>query len=137
GTSRMQDPSNTRVIRTTCTGRVDIEFILEALVLGADGVIVSGCLPEQCHYKTGNYKAVQRVTFLKQILDAIGFGGDRISMHHISASMAPQFVEMINERVNIIKKMGPNPLRGMQNRERKRKSHSSASVTQETISEVH
>ncbi|MFX0092608.1 MAG: hydrogenase iron-sulfur subunit, partial [Candidatus Hodarchaeota archaeon] len=137
GTSRMQYPPNTRVIRTTCTGRIDIQFILEALVLGADGVIVSGCLPDQCHYKEGNYKAVQRVTFLKRVLDAIGFGGERISMHHISASMAPQFVEMISERVDVIKKLGPNPLRGMRNRDRKFKSPSAPVTTQQTISEVH
>lgn len=138
GTSRMQYPPNTRAIRTTCTGRIDIQFILEALVLGADGVIVSGCLLEQCHYKTGNYKAIQRVTFLKRILDAIGFGGERISMHHISASMAPQFVEMINERINVIKKLGPNPLRGMNNRDRKSKNAPSTPTTnQQTISEVH
>ncbi|MFX1511122.1 MAG: hydrogenase iron-sulfur subunit [Promethearchaeota archaeon] len=111
GTSRMQYPPNVRIITLPCTGKVDPLYVLTAFEKGADGVIVSGCIKQQCHYIDGNYKAERRIIFLKDILEEIGFGGNRLSMHFISASMAPTLVETVNEAVERIKKLGPNPIK--------------------------
>ena len=111
GTSRMQYPPNIRIIKLPCTGKVDPLYVLKAFEQGADGVVVSGCLYQQCHYIDGNYKAERRIIFLKDVLEEIGFGGSRLSMHFISASMAPTLVETMKEAVTRIKKLGPNPVK--------------------------
>ncbi len=107
GTSRMQYPSNVRVIRLPCSGKVDITYILRAFEKGADGVMIAGCLKGGCHFVEGNLRAEQRVKFTKDLLDAIGFGGERLEMFFLSSSMAPRFVEIVNEMTNRIRKLGP------------------------------
>jgi coenzyme F420-reducing hydrogenase delta subunit/Fe-S-cluster-containing hydrogenase component 2 len=109
GTSRMQHPSNFRVVRVPCTGKVDPLYILRAFELGVDGVIISGCLPNQCHYVSGNFAAEKRIKLVKGILDEIGFGGERLEQYWISASMAPEYVKMANEMTKRIQQIGPNP----------------------------
>lgn len=109
GISRMQSPPNVQIVRLPCTGKIDMVYILRTFELGADGVFVAGCLKDQCHYIDGNLKAEAQVTFLKNILEAIGFGGDRLEMYFMSAAMATRFVEVAKEFTERIGKLGPNP----------------------------
>lgn len=107
GASRMQYPSNVRVIRVPCSGKVDITYILRAFERGADGVFVAGCLEGNCHFIDGNLHAKIRVKFAKDILDVLGIGGERLEMFFISAAMAPKFVQVVKEMSDRISKLGP------------------------------
>jgi coenzyme F420-reducing hydrogenase delta subunit len=109
GISRMQYPTNVQIIRIPCSGKIDMNYILTAFEQGADGVFVAGCLKGQCHYVDGNLNAEARVQFLKGILDALGFGGERLEMYFMSSSMSNKFVETAREFTEKIKKLGPNP----------------------------
>lgn len=107
GVSRMQYPSNIRIIRVPCTGKVDITYLLRAFETGADGVYVAGCLKGGCHFVEGNLHAEVRVKFAKELLDSIGISGDRLEMFFISSAMAPKFIEVAKEMVERITKLGP------------------------------
>lgn len=111
GTSRIQYPPNVKIIRLMCSGAVDPIYIVKALIEGADGVLIGGCHPGDCHYMTGNYKARRRITILKGILENIGYPPDRIWLKWISASEGKLFANTIKEMVEGLKKMGPNPMR--------------------------
>lgn len=111
GTTRMQYPPNVRPIRTMCSGSVDPVYILRALLGGADGVIVGGCPPGDCHYVSGNYKARRRMAILKTILATLGLEDDRVWIRWISAAEGPKFAKTMNEITQAIKKMGPNPMK--------------------------
>jgi coenzyme F420-reducing hydrogenase delta subunit/ferredoxin len=111
GTSRYKYPENVRLIRVPCSGQVDNIHILRAFENGADGVFVGGCLKDQCHYVDGNYKAEDRVEFLKGILEAVGLDRERLSINFLSAAMAREFVDLASDFTEIIRKMGPNPLK--------------------------
>jgi coenzyme F420-reducing hydrogenase delta subunit/NAD-dependent dihydropyrimidine dehydrogenase PreA subunit len=104
----MQYPSNIRVIRVPCTSKVDITYILRAFEVGVDGIIIAGCLEGGCHFVEGNIRAKVRVNFTKELLNAIGFEGDRLEMFNLSASMGPRFVEIVNEMTDRIKALGPS-----------------------------
>ena len=108
GVSRMQQPPNVDVVRVMCTGRVDPVFILKAFALGADGVLVSGCHPGQCHYEKGNLNARRRVTALKPFLDAVGIGQDRLRLEWVAASEAPKEAEVVAEFTETVKRLGPS-----------------------------
>ena len=114
GTSRIQYPPNARIIRVNCTGRIDPDFILTALELGADGVLVSGCHPGDCHYQSGNYKANRRVILLKELLQQLNINPRRVRFEYVSASEGQKFANVVKEFVEEIKEIGPNPLRGEQ-----------------------
>lgn len=90
-----------------CTGRVDPEFILKAFTSGADGVIVLGCHLGDCHYKEGNYKALRRYMLLKKVLTQFGIEEDRLKLDWVSATESDRFVDVINEMVKNIRKLGP------------------------------
>lgn len=107
GTSRMKYPPNFRVIKVMCSGRVDPQFILEAFRDGADGVLVAGCHPGDCHYIEGNFKALRRVTLLQRMLDRFGIERERLRLEWISASEATKFVEIAKEMTEQIKALGP------------------------------
>jgi F420-non-reducing hydrogenase iron-sulfur subunit len=107
GTSRMKYPPNFRVIRLMCSGRVDPQFILEAFRDGADGVLVAGCHPGDCHYIEGNYKALRRMVLLRRILESLGIEKERLRLEWISAGEAVKFVKVAREMVEQIKALGP------------------------------
>ena len=108
GTSRMSYPPNVRVIRVMCSGRVDPQFILEALGNGADGVLIAGCHPPaDCHYINGNYKAFRRYKLIKRLLRKIGVEDERVRLEWISSSEADKWVKVITDMVSDIKKLGP------------------------------
>jgi F420-non-reducing hydrogenase iron-sulfur subunit len=113
GVSRIQYPPNIRIVRVMCSGRVDPSFILEALKDGADGVLVAGChLPSDCHYISGNFKALRRIKLLKRVLEQFGIEPERVRLEWISASEGDKFATVVKDMVEQIKKLGPNPLKG-------------------------
>jgi F420-non-reducing hydrogenase iron-sulfur subunit len=111
GTSRMKYPPNIKSIRVMCSGRVDPVFVLEALRKGADGVLIGGCHPGDCHYQSGNYKANRRMKLLKKLLEEMAIDPKRVRFEYISASEGNKFASVVTEFVDELKKMGPNPLK--------------------------
>jgi len=109
GTMRLQYPSNVRIIRLPCTGKVDVRHLLEAFEKGADGVYVAGCMEGDCHFLKGNFRAKKRVAWAKKILEEVGIGGDRLEMYNMSAAMGPRFAEVAREMTDKIRKLGPSP----------------------------
>jgi len=111
GVSRIQYPPNIIIIRVMCSGRIDPAFILEAFKDGADGVLVAGChLPSDCHYISGNFKAMRRINLLKKVLKQFGIEPERVRLEWISASEGDKFATVVRDMVEEIKKLGPNPL---------------------------
>ena len=110
GTSRIKYPPNIKSIRVMCSGRVDPVFILEALKKGADGVLVAGCHPGDCHYQSGNYKANRRIKLLKKLLEEMAVDPKRVRFEYVSASEGQKFAQVVTEFVDELKKIGPNPL---------------------------
>ena len=112
GVSRIQYPPNIRIIRVMCSGRIDPAFILEAFKDGADGVLVAGChLPSDCHYISGNFKALRRVTLMKKVLKEFGVEPQRLRLEWVSASEGDRFAAIVRDMVAEIKKLGPNPIK--------------------------
>ena len=107
GTSRIQYPPNVLVIRTMCSGRVEPEFVLRAFSMGADGVLICGCHPGDCHYSTGNYKTWRRTYLLRKLLEQLGIEPERLKLRWISAAEGELFAETVREMVEEIKKLGP------------------------------
>ncbi|HEY6103317.1 MAG TPA: hydrogenase iron-sulfur subunit [bacterium] len=107
GTSRLKYPPNARVIRVMCSGRVDPQFVLEAFARGADGVLIGGCHPGDCHYMEGNYKTMRRVTLLRPLLHALGIEDERLRLEWISASEGEKVARVITEMVASLRALGP------------------------------
>ncbi len=112
GTSRRQYPANLRIIRVMCSGRVQPSFILKALKEGADGVLIAGCHPGDCHYQEGNYKTMRRMALLAPMLAQLGIEPARVRLEWISASEADRFVEVVSEMTEQIRALGPLKLAG-------------------------
>jgi len=110
GTSRIKYPPNIRSIRVMCSGRVDPVFILEALQKGADGILVAGCHPGDCHYQSGNYKTKRRIMLLQKLLEELNIDPGRVRFEYVSASEGQKFANVVTGFVDDLKKMGPNPL---------------------------
>ncbi len=109
GTSRLQYPPNLRVIRLMCSGAVDVSYVLKPLLEGADGVLVGGCHPGDCHYQEGNYKARRRIAILEESLATMGFDKERVWLRWISASEGGKFAETVAQFTARLKVLGPNP----------------------------
>ncbi len=107
GVSRLKYAPNVRVIRLMCSGRVDPQFILDALARGADGVLIGGCHLGDCHYVEGNYKTMRRFQMLKRMLADMGIEDQRVRMEWISASEGERVKVVINEMVEQVKALGP------------------------------
>ncbi len=107
GTSRMQCLPNVRPIRVMCSGRVEPTFILKALQGGADGVLVLGCHPGDCHYNSGNYKARRRMVILGKLLEQLGIEKERVRLEWVSASEGNRFVSIVNDMTAKLKELGP------------------------------
>ena len=110
GVSRIQYPPSTRVIRVMCSGRVSPVFILEALRNGADGVLVTGCHPGDCHYLSGNDKAVQNMQVARSLIGMLGIEPARLRLEWISAGEGSRFAQVITEFTEQIRGLGANPL---------------------------
>ena len=111
GTSRLFQPPNMRMIRMMCTGMVDPKYVVKALLEGADGVLISGCHPGDCHYINGNLKARRRVKLLQEILPQFGFDQRRIKLTWIGASEGIDFARTVKELVTDIRALGPSDVR--------------------------
>ena len=107
GVSRMKYAANTRTIRLMCSGRVDPQFIVEAFAKGADGVLIGGCHPNDCHYAEGNYKCLRRFRLLQRVLKDLGIAEDRLRLEWISAAEGERVKTVINDMVEKIKVLGP------------------------------
>jgi F420-non-reducing hydrogenase iron-sulfur subunit len=112
GVSRKQYPPNIRIIRMLCSGRMDPQFVLDALSKGADGVLIGGCHPGDCHYSEGNYKNLRRYTLLKRMIKEYGIDERRIRLEWISASEGKKLQSVVIDMVDHIKSLGPLDLPG-------------------------
>ena len=110
GVSRIQYPPTTRVIRVMCSGRISPMFILEALRSGADGVLVTGCHPGDCHYISGNERAIQNIELAHSLIRLLGIESQRLRLEWISAAEGARFAELIKEFTDQIRELGANPL---------------------------
>ena len=107
GTSRIQYPPNLKVIRVMCSGRVNPIFVINALQQGADGVLIGGCHPGDCHYERGNYLARRRMAVMKKLLEHTGIDPNRVRMTWVSAAEGNKFAEVVKEVTEDIRKLGP------------------------------
>jgi len=107
GSARKTYPPNISVIRVMCTGRIDPQFVLKAFQSGADGVLILGCHPGDCHYKEGNYKALRRFHLLRRMLGQLGIDEGRFRLDWVSASEADKFVATVHDMVKTVKALGP------------------------------
>jgi F420-non-reducing hydrogenase iron-sulfur subunit len=107
GSARIKYPPNVRIIRVMCSGRIDPTFVLKALSLGADGVMLAGCHPGECHYVDQNYKAMRRYGMIKHTLKAMGIDERRVRLVWASAAEGQQLAEAITKLVEDIRELGP------------------------------
>lgn len=107
GTSRLHYAPNIRVVRVMCSGRVDPQFVLEAFANGADGVLIGGCHPNDCHYQEGNYKTLRRYQLLRRMLAQMGVEPERFRLEWISASEGERLRAVVNDMVERVRALGP------------------------------
>jgi len=111
GISRMQYAPNVRVVRLMCSGRLDPQFVLAAFRHGADGVLIGGCHPGDCHYQEGNYKARRRVELLRAVLRSMGIEDERLRLEWISAAEGDKVQRVCNEMTEQVRRLGPLQLK--------------------------
>ena len=111
GTSRLSYPPNITLIRVMCTGRIDMQHILAAFAQGADGVFIGGCHPGDCHYLSGNYKALARVTLVHRLLEQFGIDPGRLRLEWISAGEGTRFAEVITDFTEHVRRLGPSAVK--------------------------
>lgn len=111
GTSRMKYAPNIRIIRVMCSGRVEPTFVLKSFRQGADGVMICGCHPGDCHYHEGNYKCLRRARLLSKFLLQMGIEAERFQLEWISASEGKQFAELVDAFTEKVKELGPCKVR--------------------------
>ena len=111
GSMRLQYPSNIRMIKLPCTGKLEVIHILKAIQAGADGVYAAGCLEGECHYLKGNLWARKRINHVKDLLSELGIEPERVEMYNMSSAMGAKFAEVATEFVQRIKELGPNPVK--------------------------
>ena len=111
GTSRLQYPPNVRIIRVMCSGMVHPNLVIDALTKGADGVLICGCHPGDCHYIDGNLKAEKRAEAIRLLLEDFGLEPERFRLEWVSASEGPRFAQVIRDMVQQVKSVGPSPYR--------------------------
>jgi len=107
GIARIKSAPNVRIVRVMCSGRVDPVFVLKAFEQGADGVLILGCHPGDCHYAEGNYKTARRVPLLKKMLEQLGIEDGRVHLDWVSAAEGDRFASIVNEMTEKVKALGP------------------------------
>lgn len=113
GTSRSRYPASIRIIRVPCSGRVNPQFIVRAFQLGADGVLVAGCHPGDCHYSTGNMFTRRRMSLLQRFLEYLGIDPRRFEVRWISGAEGRKFSETVRELTERVRALGPAPVSGV------------------------
>jgi coenzyme F420-reducing hydrogenase delta subunit len=111
GALRIRYPANVKLVKLPCTGKTDIRYLMEAFEQGADGVCVVGCPIGNCHHEHGNERARARVAYLKELLDQIGVGGDRLEMYFVSGGMGTSFASAMEEMTERLRRLGPSPIK--------------------------
>jgi len=111
GTSKLKMPPSLSVIRVMCSSRVDPVLIATAFFRGADGVLVAGCHPGDCHYEKGNYYARRRFALLKKVMETLGLESERLKLSWVSASEGERFRDVVTQFTQEIEEMGPNPVK--------------------------
>jgi len=111
GTSRMKYASNIRIIRVMCSGRIDPTFVLKSFREGADGVLICGCHPGDCHYHEGNYRCLRRYHLLQKYIQQMGIESGRLRLEWISASEGKQFAQLVNEMTEQVRHLGPSTIK--------------------------
>ena len=111
GTSRIHYAPNVRIIRVMCSARIDPTFVLKALHDGADGVLICGCHPGDCHYSEGNYKMMRRYPLLKKLLADYGIEQERVRLEWVSASEGQRFADIVNDMTERVRALGPSPVK--------------------------
>ena len=109
GVSRQQYPPNLRIVRVMCSGMVHPNLVIDALTKGADGVIICGCHPGDCHYLEGNLKAENRKEAIELMLEDFGLEPERFRLEWVSASEGPKFAKVIREMTEAVRAVGPSP----------------------------
>ena len=109
GTSRIKYLPNAEVVRVMCSGRIDVQFVLKAFAKGADGVLIGGCHPGDCHYQEGNYKCLRRFHLVQRLLKQMGIEQERLRLEWISAAEGDRVRVVIDEMVQSLKRLGPAP----------------------------
>ena len=107
GAMRLQYPSNVRIVKLPCTGKVDALYLMKAFEEGADGVFVAGCLEGECHYLEGNLRARRKVNYVKRLLAEVGIEPERVEMFNLSSAMGGRFAEIVKEMTEKVKALGP------------------------------
>jgi F420-non-reducing hydrogenase iron-sulfur subunit len=107
GTARIKYAPNIRSVRVMCSGRIEPTFIIKALFEGADGVLIAGCHPGDCHYQEGNYKALRRHRMLQRILPEYGVEPERVRLEWVAASEGERFATVVDEFTEQIRELGP------------------------------
>lgn len=115
GTAQTPYPPNVSIVRVMCSGRVDPQFVLAAFAQGADGVLILACHPGDCHYKEGNFRAVNRQFLLQRLLEQFGIPRERCRFDFVSAGEGDRFVRIIEEMVATLKGLGPVSTQGEKN----------------------
>jgi F420-non-reducing hydrogenase iron-sulfur subunit len=111
GTSRIKYSPNVRVVRVMCSGRVDPQFIFKAFAEGADGVLVAGCHPGDCHYIEGNYKTIRRMALMKRMLADYGIEPERFRLEWVSAGEGDRWAHVVNQITEDVRKLGPSKIK--------------------------
>ena len=111
GSSKLDMPPTLTPVKVMCSSRIEPEMIFNAFLRGADGVLIAGCHPGDCHYDKGNYYARRRFAVVKKILETLGLEAERVRLSWVSASEAPRYAEVVNEFTEKIKELGPNPIK--------------------------
>jgi F420-non-reducing hydrogenase iron-sulfur subunit len=114
GTAKMQYPANVHIVRVMCSGMVHPNLIMDTLNAGADGVLVCGCHPGDCHYQEGNLRAQKRAEAIELMMEDFGLEPERFRLEWISASEGARFAQVVTEMVGQLKQLGPSPYRGVQ-----------------------
>ncbi|MBN2440606.1 MAG: hydrogenase iron-sulfur subunit [Spirochaetales bacterium] len=111
GSMRLQYPASVRVLRFPCTGKIEVNYIMEAVENGADGVLIAGCLQGGCHFKEGNLRARRRVERTKKILEELGLEPERVEMFNLSSAEGTRFAEIVTIMHERLQKLKPSPFR--------------------------
>ncbi len=112
GASKLDIAPSISVVRVMCSSRVDPSLVLNTLLWGADGVLVAGCHPGDCHYKEGNYYTRRRFAQLKKVLETLNIDPERVQLAWISAAEGQRYADVVNDFTSKIESLGPNPLKG-------------------------
>ena len=111
GSLRQEYPADVKIVRLPCTGKIDMQYMLDAFDEGADGVMIVACSLGNCHHERGNERARARVQRMQKILESIGLEPERVEIHYVSGGMGATFAEDVRKMTSLLQELGPNPIK--------------------------